>query len=59
MALDHRGTEAFLMRGIDPVSILPELLGHPDGLCGGMGEHMHLFSNGPHLRRGEYPYSAG
>jgi TPP-dependent pyruvate/acetoin dehydrogenase alpha subunit len=21
-----------------------ELLGHPDGLCGGMGGHMHLFS---------------
>lgn len=44
MALDHRGTAALLMRGIDPVIILRELLGYPDGLCGGMGGHMHLFS---------------
>jgi pyruvate dehydrogenase E1 component alpha subunit len=32
------------MRGVDPVLILLELLGHPDGLCGGMGGHMHLYS---------------
>ncbi len=44
MALDHRGTAALLMRGIDPLLILQELLGAPDGLCGGMGGHMHLFS---------------
>jgi pyruvate dehydrogenase E1 component alpha subunit len=44
MALDHRATAALLMRGIDPVLILRELLGRPDGLCGGMGGHMHLFS---------------
>lgn len=44
MALDHRGTAALLMRGVDPVAILRELLGHPDGLCGGMGGHMHLYS---------------
>jgi pyruvate dehydrogenase E1 component alpha subunit len=44
MALDHRGTAALLMRGVDPVSILRELLGYPDGLCRGMGGHMHLFS---------------
>ena len=44
MALDHRGTAALLMRGIDPVLLLRELLGHPDGLCCGMGGHMHLFS---------------
>jgi TPP-dependent pyruvate/acetoin dehydrogenase alpha subunit len=44
MALDHRGTAALLMRGVDPVLILRELLGHPDGLCGGRGGHMHLFS---------------
>ena len=44
MALDHRGTAALLMRGIDPLLILRELLGVPDGLCGGMGGHMHLFS---------------
>jgi len=44
MALDHRGTAALLMRGVDPILILRELLGAPDGLCGGMGGHMHLFS---------------
>ena len=43
MALDHRGTAALLMRGVDPVLILRELLGYPNGLCGGMGGHMHLF----------------
>jgi pyruvate dehydrogenase E1 component alpha subunit len=44
MALDHRGSAALLMRGVDPVLILRELLGRPDGLCGGMGGHMHLYS---------------
>jgi pyruvate dehydrogenase E1 component alpha subunit len=44
MALDHRGTAALLMDGVDPILILRELLGHPDGLCGGKGGHMHLFS---------------
>jgi len=44
MALDHRGTAALLMRSVDPLAILHELLGQPDGLCGGMGGHMHLFS---------------
>lgn len=44
MALDHRGTAALLMRGVDPILILRELLGKPNGLCGGMGGHMHLFS---------------
>jgi pyruvate dehydrogenase E1 component alpha subunit len=44
MALDHRGTAAMLMRGVDPVLILRELLGYADGLCGGMGGHMHLLS---------------
>jgi pyruvate dehydrogenase E1 component alpha subunit len=44
MALDHRGTPPLLMRGVDPASILGELLGYPDGLCGGRGGHMHLFS---------------
>jgi len=46
LALDHRGTSALLVRGVDPVSILREMLGRPDGLCGGMGGHMHLFSRG-------------
>jgi TPP-dependent pyruvate/acetoin dehydrogenase alpha subunit len=44
MALDHRATAPLLIRGVDPVLILRELLGYPDGLCGGMGGHMHLFS---------------
>jgi len=45
MALDHRGTPPMLMRGIDPVELLREFMGHPDGLCGGQGGHMHLFSS--------------
>ncbi len=44
MALDHRGTAALLMRGIDAGSLMREMLGRPDGLCGGQGGHMHLFS---------------
>lgn len=44
LALDHRGTSAMVMRGVEPALILRELLGCPDGLCGGMGGHMHLFS---------------
>lgn len=44
MALDHRGTPPMLMRGVDPVLLLREFLGRSDGLCSGMGGHMHLFS---------------
>lgn len=44
MALDHRGTAPLLMRGVDPVLLLREFLGRADGLCSGMGGHMHLFS---------------
>ncbi|HSA95465.1 MAG TPA: thiamine pyrophosphate-dependent dehydrogenase E1 component subunit alpha [Acidobacteriota bacterium] len=44
MALDHRGTPPLVMRGVDPVAIVRELLGRPDGLCRGQGGHMHLFS---------------
>jgi pyruvate dehydrogenase E1 component alpha subunit len=44
LALDHRGTPPLLMRGVDPVLLLREFLGHPSGLCSGMGGHMHLFS---------------
>ena len=44
IALDHRGTAALFMRGVDPVLILREMLGYPDGLCSGKGGHMHLFS---------------
>jgi pyruvate dehydrogenase E1 component alpha subunit len=48
LALDHRGTPPLIMRGVDPTVILLEFLGHPDGLCAGMGGHMHMFSR-PHL----------
>lgn len=44
MALDHRGTPPMLMRGVDPRLLLKEFLGSPDGLCHGMGGHMHLFA---------------
>ena len=44
MALDHRGTAALFMRGVDARLVLRELLGRPDGLCGGRGGHMHLLS---------------
>lgn len=44
MAVTHRGTAQFLMRGVDPVLLLLEFFGHPKGLCKGQGGHMHLFS---------------
>jgi len=44
IAVDHRGTPPFIMRGIDPILLLLEFLGHPKGLCSGQGGHMHLFS---------------
>jgi len=44
LALDHRGSPPLLMRGVNPVSLLKEILGKEGGLCRGMGGHMHLFS---------------
>ncbi len=44
MALDHRGTPPLLMRGANGGSLLREMLGRPDGLCRGMGGHMHLLA---------------
>jgi pyruvate dehydrogenase E1 component alpha subunit len=44
MALDHRGTSPLVVRGVDHVSLLREFLGLENGLCSGMGGHMHLFS---------------
>jgi TPP-dependent pyruvate/acetoin dehydrogenase alpha subunit len=44
MALDHRGTSPLVMRGADLVSLLREFMGEEDGLCQGMGGHMHLFA---------------
>ena len=44
LALDHRPTPALVIRGLDPVSLVREMLGREDGLCRGRGGHMHLFS---------------
>jgi len=44
IAVDHRGTSAFLLRSIDPVQLLLEFMGHEKGICCGNGGHMHLFS---------------
>ena len=44
MALDHRGTPPLVMRGIPLGRLLKEFMGEPDGLCKGMGGHMHLFA---------------
>jgi acetoin:2,6-dichlorophenolindophenol oxidoreductase subunit alpha len=46
VASDHRSTPQFIMREVDPVSILLEMMGHvgKESLCAGAGGHMHLFS---------------
>jgi len=44
LLLDHRGTAPLLMRGVDPAVLLREFMGLPEGLCHGMGGHMHLFA---------------
>ncbi|MGQ9535835.1 MAG: thiamine pyrophosphate-dependent dehydrogenase E1 component subunit alpha [Actinomycetota bacterium] len=44
MAIDHRSTPPLVGRGLSMESLFLEMLGHPDGLCGGRGGHMHLFS---------------
>lgn len=44
MVLDHRGTPLLVACGVDLVLLLREFLGRADGLCSGMGGHMHLFS---------------
>ncbi len=44
LALEHRGTPPLLMRGVDPLALLREFMGQPDGLCCGQGGHMHLFA---------------
>jgi len=43
MALDHRGTAPLVMRGADLGALIKEFMGFEDGLCGGLGGHMHLF----------------
>ena len=44
MALDHRCSPPLVMRGVSPVLLLREFMGKKDGLCAGMGGHMHLFA---------------
>lgn len=44
VAVDHRGTPVFNLLGVDLTLMLKEMLGREDGLCGGRGGHMHLFS---------------
>jgi acetoin:2,6-dichlorophenolindophenol oxidoreductase subunit alpha len=44
VTIDHRSTPALVARGVDLESMVLEMLGSPDGLCGGRGGHMHLFS---------------
>lgn len=44
LSLDYRPTPILVGRGVDLDSMLLEMLGSPDGLCGGHGGHMHLLS---------------
>ncbi|MCG6877613.1 MAG: thiamine pyrophosphate-dependent dehydrogenase E1 component subunit alpha [Deltaproteobacteria bacterium] len=44
VALDHRGTAGMVLRGVDLAAIVKECIGAADGLCGGNGGHMHLYS---------------
>lgn len=44
MALDYRSTPPLVARGVDVASLLLEVLGSADGLCGGRAGHMHLMS---------------
>jgi len=44
LALTHRCSPALVVRGVPLAPMLLELLGAEDGLCGGRGGHMHLFS---------------
>jgi TPP-dependent pyruvate/acetoin dehydrogenase alpha subunit len=43
MALDHRPSAPLVMRGADLASLLKEFMGLEDGVCAGMGGHMHIF----------------
>ncbi len=43
LALDHRSTPALVARGTSLTALVLEMLGSPEGLCRGMGGHMHLF----------------
>lgn len=44
LALTHRCSPALVIRGVPLVPFLRELMGRPDGLCGGHGGHMHVMA---------------
>ena len=44
LSLDHRSTPPLVARGVDLKRLVLEMLGDEEGLCGGRGGHMHLFS---------------
>jgi pyruvate dehydrogenase E1 component alpha subunit len=44
LALAHRATPPLVVRGVSLAGLLGEFLGLEEGLCGGRGGHMHLFS---------------
>jgi acetoin:2,6-dichlorophenolindophenol oxidoreductase subunit alpha len=44
LSLDHRSTPPLVARGVDMSSMILECIGDEEGLCGGQGGHMHLFS---------------
>lgn len=44
VSLDHRGTAGMVLRGVEIAAIIKECIGAADGLCGGIGGHMHLYS---------------
>ena len=44
LALDYRSTPPLVARGVPVAPLLLEMLGSPDGLCGGRAGHMHLMS---------------
>jgi TPP-dependent pyruvate/acetoin dehydrogenase alpha subunit len=44
LALDYRSTPPLVARGVDLTALVAELIGSPEGLCGGRAGHMHLMS---------------
>lgn len=44
LALDYRSTPPLVARGVDLTILVSELIGSPEGLCGGRAGHMHLMS---------------
>lgn len=44
LALDHRVTSPSIIRGVDSKDLLLEFMGHHQGICSGMGGHMHIYS---------------